>query len=149
MTPAPHTLRIRPAVAADAPAIAELLDQLGYPASADDVVARLDRLASSPTDRVLVAEQGEAGVAGVLALHWMAALHQSGDVAKIMALVVDEHRRGARVGERLVHEAATLARAHGCATLMVTTHLRRERAHRFYERLGFAFTGRRYVLALD
>jgi hypothetical protein len=28
---------------------------------------------------------------------------------------------------------------------MVTTHVRRADAHAFYERLGFDFTGRRYV----
>jgi GNAT superfamily N-acetyltransferase len=41
------------------------------------------------------------------------------------------------------------ARELGCARLTLTTHLRRAEAHAFYERLGFEFTGRRYVRMLD
>lgn len=148
MTSPTDSLRIRAAIADDAPRIAALLEQLGYPTTSDEAAARLAKLANSPNDHVLVAEREDSGVTGVLALHRMSALHQSGDVAKIMALVVDENRRGEKVGERLVQGASALARERGCTTLMVTTHVRRDGAHRFYERLGFAFTGRRYVLPL-
>jgi GNAT superfamily N-acetyltransferase len=149
VTIVPEAARVRRGTTGDAPAIAALLDQLGYPTTVSDVETRLVRLDASDVDHVLVAERAGVGVTGLLVLHRMAVLHRSSDVAMIMALVVDERRRGEGVGERLVRWAGALARDHGCSTLLVTTHLRREGAHRFYERLGFSFTGRRYVMELD
>jgi GNAT superfamily N-acetyltransferase len=75
-------------------------------------------------------------------------LAYSEDLAMIMALVVAEQARGLGVGRRLVSSAESLARERGASRLMVTTHLRRADAHAFYERLGFDFTGRRYLKAL-
>jgi GNAT superfamily N-acetyltransferase len=149
VTITPDAVRVRRGTAGDAPAIAALLDQLGYPTTVTDVESRFARLDASDADHVLVAERASVGVTGLLVLHRMPVLHQNGDVAMIMALVVDERQRGAGVGERLVRWAGALARDHGCSKLLVTTHLRREGAHRFYEGLGFSFTGRRYVMELD
>jgi GNAT superfamily N-acetyltransferase len=149
MTSPAEQTRVRAATPGDAPAIAALLEQLGYPTTIDAAEARLSRLAISPADDVLVAEQAGVGVAGLLVLHRAAVLHHDLDVAIIMALVVDELRRGLGIGERLVRWAAAIARERGCERLQVTTHLRRADAHRFYERLGFEHTGRRYVLSLE
>ena len=141
--------RVRAATMSDAPAIAALLEQLGYATTIDAAGERVARLTASPTDDVLVAEHAGVGVAGLLVLHRASVLHQAGDVAIITALVVDEQRRGHGIGQHLVRRAAALARDHGCTRLQVTTHLRRTDAHRFYERLGFEHTGRRYVLPLE
>jgi GNAT superfamily N-acetyltransferase len=145
-------VRIRPASADDVPAIASLLGQLGYPTSADRLRARMQRLAVDgprARDALLVAtdERGPDPV-GVLALHRFAALHDDADVALIMALVVGEQARGLGVGRQLVDAAADTARRWGCTRMLVTTHLRRDDAHAFYERIGFEFTGRRYVKSL-
>ncbi|HYD52377.1 MAG TPA: GNAT family N-acetyltransferase [Gemmatimonadaceae bacterium] len=148
MTLSLESVRVRVALPGDAPAMAALLDQLGYPTTVADTEARLARLTESAADHVLVAERASVGVTGLVVLHRAPVLHRTGDVGIIMALVVDERRRGEGVGERLVRWAAALARDHGCAALQVTTHHRRDGAHRFYERLGFEHTGRRYVLSL-
>jgi len=50
-------LAIRDARAEDGEALAGLLGQLGYPATADAVSIRIDRLAASGDDRLVVARQ--------------------------------------------------------------------------------------------
>ncbi len=144
---------IRPASPDDAPAIASLLGDLGYPTEADRVRTRMARLATGggtdARDAVFLAtEPDEPRPLGVLALHRFAALHDDADVALIMALVVAERARGRGVGRRLVDAAAETARRWGCKRMLVTTHIRRADAHAFYERLRFELTGRRYVLPL-
>lgn len=138
--------RIRTAVAADAPALAALIEQLGYPATVSAVEHRLARLAISGGDEVLLAECAGVGVVGALVLQHRATLVHDEDVAQVTTLVVDERRRGAGIGSRLLRAALVRAREWGCSRVVVTTHLRREEAHRFYERHGFEHTGRRYVL---
>jgi GNAT superfamily N-acetyltransferase len=97
--------------------------------------------------KILIAENVE-GALGLLALHVFPALAYDGNVALIMALVVTAGARGFGVGRALVDRADAVARSLGSTRLLVTTHVRRADAHAFYERLGFEFTGRRYVRAL-
>ncbi|MFN2566372.1 MAG: N-acetyltransferase family protein [Gemmatimonadaceae bacterium] len=144
---------IRAASSADAPALASLLGELGYPAEAESVQRRMLRLLgagdASPTDSVFVASAGaEAAVVGLLSVHRFVALHDDADVGLITALVVAERARGLGVGRRLVDRAVDTARGWGCTRLLVTTHVRRADAHAFYEHIGFEFTGRRYVKSL-
>jgi GNAT superfamily N-acetyltransferase len=145
--------RVRPASRADAPAIASLLGELGYPTDADSVRARMERLLTGDEqdarDVVFLAVEEEASEPlGLLAVHRFMSLHDDADVAIIMALVVAERARGRGIGRQLVDAAAETARGWGCTRILVTTHVRRADAHAFYERLRFEFTGRRYVLTL-
>ena len=143
---------VRAAAHDDAPALAVLLGELGYPAESERVRARLAGLlgadSDNPPDAVFVAVGGDAGVVGLIAVHRFAVLHDDADIGLITALVVAERARGLGVGRRLVDRAVDAARRWGCPRILVTTHLRRAGAHAFYERIGFEFTGRRYVKTL-
>ena len=57
--------------------------------------------------------------------------------AEIVGLVVDEQYRGAH-REQLVAAGVEWARERGIAEVRVRSNVVRLRAHRFYERLGFA-----------
>ena len=135
---------VREATLADAPAVAPLLGELGYPASDAEVLPRLRRMLGRDDQKILIAENDD-GALGVLALHVFPTLTYDHDLALIMALVITEKARGIGVGRTLVDRAEAMARSLGASRLMVTTHNRRADAHTFYERLGFEFTGRRYV----
>ena len=88
---------IRDARQEDAPAVARLVDQLGYPTSAEAVAARLRRLAENPADRVFVAElDGE--IVGAASVHVSLTLEYDEPAAKLSAIVVDEDHRRRRVG---------------------------------------------------
>lgn len=147
MTAAPD-IAIRAATPADAPVLASLLDELGYPVDAPTLLGRMTRMLAREDQIVLVAERAgsnRAGALGLLALHLFPVLAYSEDLAMIVALVVTVASRGSGVGRSLVARAEEVARARGARRLMVTTHVRRADAHAFYERLGFELTGRRYV----
>jgi GNAT superfamily N-acetyltransferase len=143
----PAALQIRRATPDDAESIARLVTQLGYPAVASDMPARLARLRDHDRGAVLLAHRGDA-VVGLATIHVHSVVHRAGDVAWLTALVVDESARGTGVGRALVAAVEQFAREAGCERLSVTTHERRADARAFYARLGLEQTGRRFGKAL-
>jgi GNAT superfamily N-acetyltransferase len=127
--------------------LATLLAHLGYPADAADVSARLQRLRAAGDDAFVAESDGV--VVGLAAVHSRVVLHAAHPVAQLTALVVPPDARGRGIGRALVARVERWARELGATRLVVTTALHRAEAPRFYERLGFDHTGRRYVKQLD
>jgi GNAT superfamily N-acetyltransferase len=141
-------LVIRDASPDDAEALGPILTTLGYPASADDIRARLNRLrAHGPTERTLVAMRGNE-MLGFITIHCTPVLHRPGDVGRITGLAVIENAQGAGVGKRLVDEAERIVRDLGCVRIEVTSGPQRIGAHRFYERIGYENRGVRFAKEL-
>jgi GNAT superfamily N-acetyltransferase len=134
---------VRDAEERDAPAIASLCAQLGYPTPGEAVMPRIDRLREGGQARVVVAVIDEAPI-GLATIHLRHMINHDAPIGQLTLLVVDERVRGQGVGRILVAESEAWARARGCKRFVVTTALRRADAHAFYEKLGFAHTGRRY-----
>src|SRR5688572_2387182 len=129
---------LRTAVPGDAPALAELAIQLGYPNTAEAIAARLAALGTVSGHAVLVAvEPGGERVIGwihVGSTRWL----ESDPYAEIGGLVVDSGWRGRKVGEGLARAGLAWAAAHGFREVRVRSNVVRADAHRFYERLGFS-----------
>ena len=83
---------IRPAAATDAPRLAELMTELGYPASAQAVRERLADWLSDPASRVLVAERG-GRVVGCVSLHAIPYLERTGSTTACREIVQLRHER--------------------------------------------------------
>ncbi|SRR6266852_6779902 len=129
-------LKIRRARPSDAKRLAELSGQLGYPVSAGEIIKRLRRLAPVSQHAVLVADSPGAGVIGWL--HVSVEHLVEVDVrAEVNGLVVAEELRSLGAGARLLKAAEDWARKHGCLSMHVRSNVIRERAHKFYERLGY------------
>jgi ribosomal protein S18 acetylase RimI-like enzyme len=141
-------VRIRPPADSDADAIARLMGELGYPSTPERVRARLERVAGDDGYAAFVAEV-DGAVAGFLGLQTGWAYEHDRPFARILTLVVDARVRRRGVGARLVELGEGWARERGAYVLMLTTNVRRQEAHRFYESVGFSRTGYRYALALD
>ena len=62
--PANQTVRIRRARIGDAPQLAELSGQLGYPTTAAEITKRVRKLKPASQNALFVAESPEAGVVG-------------------------------------------------------------------------------------
>jgi GNAT superfamily N-acetyltransferase len=141
---------IRAARTYDAPAIAELGGQLGYAANRQQVATRLAGIESERSSRVLVAEDAAGRVVGWLHVAARTQLTEE-SCAEILGLVVDESARGVGIGAALIRAAEAWARAEGCMRMRVRSRETRERAHRFYEREGYARNKVQVVLhkALD
>jgi ribosomal protein S18 acetylase RimI-like enzyme len=138
---------IRPARETDAEALAPLLGQLGYPFAATEVEPALAELVRDPAHFVLVAEE-EGRVVGFVDANFRLQLHHLAPVGTIDELVVDEARRGRRIGERLVEAVLEEGRRRGADTVEVSTNERRERARAFYRRCGFEATSIKLVYPL-
>ena len=142
-------MRIREARPEDAPALAALLAELGYPDGDERVRSRVAAFACDPSSFVLVAEDG-GRLLGAASATVMPLLHEDGGWCRLSALVVSESSRRAGVGRALVADAEGRARAGGCRYLEVTSGERsdREAAHAFYEALGLEQVSRRYLKEL-
>jgi GNAT superfamily N-acetyltransferase len=132
----------------DAEALAALIEELGYPTTAEATAERLARLEASDADRVAVAEL-DGRVVGLAAIHESLSVEYDEPAAKLSAIVVDEEQRRRGVGEALVAEMEAEARRRGCCLIFLTTAERRRDAHAFYRRLGYEETGRRFAKTLD
>jgi GNAT superfamily N-acetyltransferase len=121
---------------ADAGRVAELLSQLGYPASADEVTERLHYWLEDLGSRIFVAELDEL-IVGCLSLHRIPYLERTGWWARIESLVVDSSARRGGVARSLVRAAEETARHWGCQAVEVTSARYRDDAHAFYRHIGY------------
>jgi GNAT superfamily N-acetyltransferase len=127
---------IRPGRAGDAPALARLCTELGYPSCEAQVRERLRRLGAADHG-LFVAEAGDGGhLCGVVDVHERVVLEED-PFAELIALVVAGDARGEGIGSALVAEAVRWARARNLPKLWVRVSLWREGTPRFYESLGF------------
>jgi GNAT superfamily N-acetyltransferase len=130
-------MRIRPARGADAEAVDELLDQLGYPQNGQAATAaRIQTWVDDPSSAAYVADV-EGDLLGVVAVHVCLFFERDGAWGRITALVVSDRARGRGVGSRLVAAAESFAASHGCLRMEVTSADRRTDAHEFYRRRGY------------
>jgi GNAT superfamily N-acetyltransferase len=136
-------VKLREARPEDAPAVAALLAELGYPSSTDQAFERIARIGRDPSTLILVAELDDE-VAGLAALHVQNLVERDDVGCTVAALVVGERFRRRGVGARLNEALEAEARARGCEALALHTAHRREDAHAFYEALGYEHSGRRY-----
>ena len=136
---------IRSATDADAPILADLCGQLGYPSETEEIAHRLAALRGQANDAVLVAEDEGRVVA---LMHVLGAQHLVvAPFAEVGGLVVDAAWRGRGVGAALLAAAEAWAAERGFELMRVRSNVIREDAHRFYERHGYTNTKRQIVFA--
>lgn len=127
---------LRPATLCDAPGIAALLPDLGYPATVEAVERRLTRLAEWPDNAVLVAER-DGELVGLCHIQGVPLLASDG-YAEVQALVVAADARRQGIGGSLVRAALAWAGERGYTRVRLRSGLHRTDAHRFYRSLGFS-----------
>lgn len=136
------TLRFRAATRADVPAIVGLLtdDPLGQGREGAEMAAYLaayDEIAANPMHQMIVGEDG-GRILACCQLTVLAGLSRGGAKrALVEAVRVAAELRSRGVGAALMAECEARARAAGCTMIQLTTDKSRDRAHRFYERLGY------------
>lgn len=153
------TITLRRARHDDVPAIVALLadDFLGRtresagggPEIGSEYLAAFEAIDGDPRQLLWVATEVDGTVVGTLQLTFIPGLSRGGAWrAHIEAVRIAATHRGSGLGAEMIESAITEARERGCAIVQLTTDLRRERAHQFYERLGFVHTHAGYKLAI-
>jgi GNAT superfamily N-acetyltransferase len=128
-------LSIRPAEEDDAPVVAALAGQLGYPMDAATARRRIAALDRSAHEALFVATDAEATAGWV---HVFGAHHFIVEpYAEVGALIVAEPWRGQGIGAALLARAEQWARDRGYPILRVRSNTVRTGAHEFYRRLGY------------
>jgi len=142
----PYTIRV--ATPTDAAELARLLTALGHPTTVERIHAFWHDW-SVGGNLALVVDRGDAGLLGLATLHTMVVLHRPRPVARVTSLIVDEGVRGRGIGSALLAAAEERLRRNGCGLLEITSNIRRDDAHKFYEARGYARSSYRFVKMLS
>ena len=128
-------MKIRPIHPNDAERVAELVTQLGYERTPEQVRHWVHELGSRPDQACFVAELNGEVVAWIDVS--MANHLQSEVFGLIGGLVVRDGLRNAGIGRRLCEQAELWTHQQGATKIRVTSRSTREAAHRFYLRDGY------------
>ncbi len=137
-------ISIRPFAEADLPAVAALLGELGYPTTLDQMRQRIDRIARHPDHATFVAV-ADGRVVGLTGAYVTPSYEHDAPTGRLTAVVVSGTVQGLGIGRQLIAAAEDWVRARGAHVMMLNSHNRRDGAHAFYRRLGYAETGKRFV----
>jgi len=147
------TIAIREAGEADLPAVLALYAQPelddGSVLSVDEAEQIFRRFAAYPDYRLFVAVDAER-VVGSYSLLIMENLgHLGARSAIVECVVVDPAVQGTGVGRAMMRQALADARAKGCYKAALSANAKRDRAHAFYESLGFERHGYSFLVDLE
>jgi GNAT superfamily N-acetyltransferase len=140
-------IEIRHASAADFPALADLMTELGYPTSIEEISVRMAAIRDRKDFATFVAE-ADGEVAGMICVSVTPALYRDGLGGAIVALVVSSAFRGRGVAPLLVERGERCLLDSGADRATVNPSIARADAHRLYSRLGYAHSGLRFTKAL-
>lgn len=128
-------MAVRTIAESDIPAATVLIAQLGYQMPQAELTRRLHLVLGHTDHRVWVYDDG-GKAAGLLHAFFRPALDKPPEVM-VQALVIEASQRSKGVGEALMRVAEAWAREKGCTSVALYSRVDRDRAHRFYERLGY------------
>ncbi len=128
-------LTIREAEPSDAVFLADLVDQLGYPAAPDEIRRRMEQLGRDG-QTTLVAEL-DGGPAGVAVIQISPVLLENAPTCRLAVLVVADPARRQGIGRALVLAVEEEARRSGCNWIVLESGAWRDKAHDFYRSLGY------------
>jgi GNAT superfamily N-acetyltransferase len=135
------TVSCRVASRADLPEVLRLYAQPdldnGQVLSLPDAECLFDRIAQHPDHKIYVAVC-DAWIVGTFALLIMYNLgHWGTPSAVIEDVAVDPEWQGRGIGKIMMRHALEICGEKGCYKAALSSNLKRERAHAFYESLGF------------
>lgn len=144
----------REAAEADVPAIVALLadDSLGAARESGGIeiyLAAFRRVAADPNSLLIVGEDAAGRIIATCQISILCGLSlRAATRAQIESVRVASDLRGQGIGAQMMADAEARARALGATLMQLTTHNSRDRAHAFYERLGFTQSHKGYKRVL-
>lgn len=129
-------LAVRRALLGDAPRLAELSAELGYPVPVAQLGSTLERLLPRSDHAVFVAISATDVAVGWIHVAEREVL-EVGCFGEILGLVVDPSVRRQGLGQQLVAAAEAWAASKGLPGMTVRSNVLRADSHPFYEALGY------------
>jgi GNAT superfamily N-acetyltransferase len=140
------TVEIRDATPEDAEQLVGLIELLRHRVTADGVRQRLKQISAGDLPQLVAVEDG--AVIGLCGLHRMTAIHREKPVGRITIVVVAEPARGKGIGGQLVGAAEARLKGAGCGMVELTSNDWLVEAHRFYAKIGYEQTSKRFAKQL-
>jgi len=133
-----NNILIRHATAEDIPALALLMNELGYPTTVAEMQSRYTLMQNHPdyATWMAVCDNQVAGMIGLLRNIYY---EKNGIYIRVGALVVHKAYRNLGLGKALLQKATDWAIELGASHILLNSGNREERkaAHAFYQHLGF------------
>lgn len=121
----------------------------GKSLSLEEAITIYRKMLSYPNYKLYVALYGNT-IVGTFALAVMDNLANMGTPSGLIEdVVVKTEWQGKGIGTRMMNYAFTLCRENGCYKAALSSNLKREKAHAFYEGLGFKKHGYSFLIELD
>ncbi len=124
------------------------MTQLGYPTTTEEMRERLRCIFRQRDFATFVAVE-ENEVCGMIGLSASVGYEHDDPTGRIMALIVDERMRGRGIGRSLLAAAEEYFARKKIVRVVLTSRFTREKAHAFYESLGYVQTGLRFMKELS
>jgi ribosomal protein S18 acetylase RimI-like enzyme len=137
-------LKIRDGKLSDAADLAALMCELGYETTGAEMESRLISILKDLRYKTLVALNDDK-ICGMIGTVSASSYLHNDLTGRIIALVVSRESRRRGIGARLIAEAEKNLIQRGITRVTVTARFEREKAHQFYEKLGYARTGFRFA----
>jgi GNAT superfamily N-acetyltransferase len=137
---------VRPIEDSDFPGMVALMEDLGYPATEEELRGRFQRL-TAPLYHTLVAVV-DGQVVGFIGLMCLPVYEYNREVGWILALSVSSRHQRRGIGRALMQAAEVYYHARGVEDIRVHSGQQRTEAHVFYESLGYRKTGYRLLKTL-
>lgn len=135
-------ISIREATVGDLPAILDLYAQPGVDDGArlpiEQAQTIFAKMMTYPFYKLFVVQLSEGPIMATYTLLVMENLaHMGKPSAVVEQVMVAPDQQGAGLGRMMMAHAVDVARAHGCYKLALSSNIKRDAAHKFYDVLGF------------
>ncbi len=137
-------LSLRDATIEDSTVIADLMTQINYPNTPEEMEQRLNGLLNHPDYHAIVAEM-DGRVIGMLGLFLGRKFEKEDRFGRVLTMAVDEEYRFKGIGGLLVEEAEKWLKSKGANLLVIYSGENSNRAHGFYRQQGFEKSGVRFI----
>ena len=140
---------IREAELTDIPALAELMNDLGYATSMDEMTSRFKNIKNHKDYKTFLATHGTE-ILGMVGLSTNYSYEQNGIYVRVLALVTRNKFRQKGIGKKLMEVAENWAREIGANKVLLNCGNREEReiAHAFYKKIGYQIKSSGFVKKL-
>jgi GNAT superfamily N-acetyltransferase len=146
--------KVRKATEKDIPRILELYRQLAFEPEKhrspplEDCQRVFQEMGTVPGYELLVAIEGGKVVGTTVLAILPGFAHGTSPFAVVEYVVVDEKLRSRGIGKLLMEYVIARSKEADCYKIMLTSDIRRERAHKFYHSLGFEASAHGFRLYL-
>ena len=129
---------IRQAETGDISALTELMNELGYTTTMDEMKTRFENIQNHPDHKTFIALT-DSKISGMVGVTKNFSYEQNGIYVRVLALVTHSRFRKRGIGKKLMEVAENWAKEIGAEKVLLNCGNREERAiaRLFYEKIGY------------